>query len=245
MKPDAFFPGLVAAAGIALFGLILLKSVDEIGGDATIFIALLFFPVLGFLLASGQLTEISGPGGWGAKFRAAAEQPVDVELETEPISVVTKAEMPRLQRQIDRVSPRSSVVLQFEAGSTAYTPQAIDQYVHRLREIDPRLVIVFVDGQGRFRASTDALSVGRLASMDHLMHDFTQNLEREDFTALRQLFPLTSRSVRQEQSNGSALRAMLRDGVETLVVTDEFKKPVGVVRRDQIMARLMAELAGE
>ncbi len=38
---------------------------------------------------------------------------------------------------------------------------------------------------------------------------------------------------------------MLRDGVETLVVTDEFKKPVGVVRRDQIMARLMAELAGE
>lgn len=242
-QQTGLFAALIAlAAGLALLA-ILVNWQDEI--DSAVFIALLFFPLIAYALFSGAVSEISGPGGWGAKFRSVAQQPVDIDAEIEPMSVVEKADPQKLERQVDQLSSQGSVAMQMMVGDGPpyYSAMAVNAYLDALRRIDPQLIIVIADTDKRFLASTDAMSLDRLTRLDSLMDDFLGHLRDENLTGIRTLLPLTSRSVQRGASNAVALKIMLEDGVDNLVVTDEFAKPVGVVKRDKIVARLMAELA--
>jgi len=244
---DQQLHGYVAAGLSVLAALAMIAVLDRLGRfETTTFIALIFLPLIAYAVFSGAVTEISGPGGWAAKFRTAARRAVDIDDEIEALNLVGKASLRSLDRQIDRLAPRGSVALQFisgkGAGAPRYDPGAVHMYLDALRRIDPRMVIVVVDKDKKFQASTDVMSLERLQAIDSLMPDFLKYLKDEDFTAMRTLLPLTSQSVRRGQSNAEALHVMLQDKVETLVVTDEFERPVGVIRRDKIVARLMAEL---
>ena len=71
---------------------------------------------------------------------------------------------------------------------------------------------------------------------------FLRALEAADILALQRLVVLTTNSVGAETTNAEALRLMLQDGIDAMVKT-EAGKPKGIVRRDEIVSRLMLTLA--
>ncbi len=60
---------------------------------------------------------------------------------------------------------------------------------------------------------------------------------------LRKFVVLTTNSVRESTTNAEALNIMLTDGVDAMIKTDNRNMPVGIVRRDIIVSRLMVKLA--
>lgn len=60
---------LIAAASAALLGVVLVAILHVVGiTESATIIALLLIPILVFGVASDSLRELTGPGGWGAKF---------------------------------------------------------------------------------------------------------------------------------------------------------------------------------
>src|SRR5262245_44595625 len=81
----------------------LAKSVMNIEGDA-VFVSLLFIPILVYVIISGKLEELKGPGGLEAKFAKAANESISaasekVELSTEEMQIVLKEGLGILERK--------------------------------------------------------------------------------------------------------------------------------------------------
>ena len=97
---------------------------------------------------------------------------------------------------------------------------------------------------GRFVASANGNSV--LAALQLLDYDrrFVQAIENSDVLALRRLVVLTTNSATDDTTNAEALQMMLADGVDALIKTSADGRAAGLVRRDEIVSRLMVKLAG-
>ena len=72
---------------------------------------------------------------------------------------------------------------------------------------------------------------------------FVRAIEDSDLLALRRLIVLTTNSVRAETTNAEALQMMVADGVDAIIKTDERDRPIGLVRKDEIISRLMVKLS--
>jgi hypothetical protein len=110
--------GSLVLVALGLVTLWEIASRLKIKGDAIAVVALLF-PLLVYLVLSGQLTELSGPGGLNAKFRQASEQPCDVaaiEVSEAPLAL-EKASLPDLERWIKKAPDRSKPVLLTQRGN--------------------------------------------------------------------------------------------------------------------------------
>ncbi len=104
--------------------------------------------------------------------------------------------------------------------------------------------MIFLENDtGRFVASSNGNSV--LAALELQDNDqrFVRALEAADLLALRRLIVLTTNSVEADTTNAEALQMMVADGVDAIVKTDPAGNAVGLVRRDEIISRLMVKLA--
>ena len=67
--PPKDLQAISAAAVAALFGVILVVVLHAVGiAESATIIALLLIPIVVYGVASDRLRELTGPGGWGAKF---------------------------------------------------------------------------------------------------------------------------------------------------------------------------------
>ena len=89
---------LAGGAFVLAFAVALAISRMTVGDSAT-FIALLLTPLLVYGVASGKIQEFSAPGGWGAKFREAAQATVT------PTGLTSLNEAERLLDDSARVIP--------------------------------------------------------------------------------------------------------------------------------------------
>jgi hypothetical protein len=100
-----------AAITAAVMGVVLVAALQKgIGiSDSATTVTILLVPLLVYGMVSGRLTELTGPGGWGAKFAK-----LEAEIEK------TKGEMERQQEQINKLVTlsMSPSVLHHLAGIT-------------------------------------------------------------------------------------------------------------------------------
>ena len=73
--------------------------------------------------------------------------------------------------------------------------------------------------------------------------ELEQAITAGDLTRLRTLVSISEKAVDKAELNGTALKKMIDAGVKSLVAVDANGRPVGVVRRDRIVAKLVASLA--
>jgi hypothetical protein len=74
--------------GLSLVGVLKVLKVEESG----VLIALLLMPLLAYGIASGRLTELSGPGGWGAKFAQLETEIAKTKLKVEELFLLSMSE---------------------------------------------------------------------------------------------------------------------------------------------------------
>lgn len=240
------------AAGIILaLGLVLALGLKWTGiQDGVTFIALMVLPLVVYGVASGMVAEFSAPGGWGAKFRDVAGNAVDpapleadAEAEFERLSIVEKRGMSALEAHRATLEPGEPVAMTLVLGRSGYTPQASARYARVLLSVDPGLTVIFVDAEGRFVASASGASMLAALENEEQGWELIEAIGAGDIARVEEHVGLTTESLEAGTTNAEALEAMLGIGASSLVVVDESERPVGVIRREDIVAKMLVKLA--
>ena len=217
--------------------------------DSLGFVMIVVLPLAAYGIASGYVAKISVPGGWAAEFRqvaAAQIRPAPLADEVEDLAIIEKGGLSAIQTYRDSVEIGKPIAISLSIGRQGYySEQAIAEYIRAFLTFDPNLTVIFVENEGgRFVASANGNSV--LAALQLLDYDrrFVQAIENSDVLALRRLVVLTTNSATDDTTNAEALQMMLADGVDALIKTSADGRAAGLVRRDEIVSRLMVKLAG-
>jgi hypothetical protein len=256
-KPFRFTPeqtalcyaGIFLLSGVALTILLYQYGIK----DSPTIIALLIVPLLVYGVASGKILELSGPGGWGAKFNEVAEQKAlitatPISEEMRELQPVEKESLVKLQQILPKLQKKKPVALILFFGRTDYQVLAIVQeYFNQLSRVDPQTVIVIVDNQSRkFVCMIEGEEFAEL--IQHDGQSFISAINSGDKTYLRRINDqrqsavVIFKALSKNSTNADALREMRNLGVKTLVVLDDYGKPESLVRRDEIMSHLFDEI---
>lgn len=233
-----FFVALAVAYLLKRF-----QITDSIG-----FIAIVVLPLAAYGIVSGYVSKLSAPGGWAAEFREIAGtriKPSRLVDEVQDLDIIEKAGLDALREAREGLEPGKPVAISLRLGRSGYySEQAIATYIRAFLTFDPNLTVIFIEaGNGRFVASSNGIAVLAALELQDYDRRFVQALESSDLLALRRLVVLTTNSVDAETTNAQALQMMVADGVDAVVKTDAAGMAVGLVRRDEIISRLMVELA--
>jgi hypothetical protein len=223
----------------------LTKSVVGIDGDV-IFVSLLLIPVLVYLVLSGRLEELRGPGGLEARFTRVAQESVTIAKQAiapsiQAMDMVRKAgleELTRLRAEIDESRP---TVMTIELGRGHYTSDAVTGYLDFLSQFRNFKFVVFLDQAGSFVAYMPQWAVRGMLSKPELKSGFIDAINRNARDDLRRYPGLIQDAISSDATNAEALREMERLNLEALLVVDG-NTPRGVVEREQILSRMMLAL---
>ena len=209
-------------------------------------------PILLYLVLSGDVSEIAGPGGLMAKFKTDANAPVDTSAEIDALEVVQNAMLtdpltlsnyPLTRSRQFRPGAPIALTLRLGDPTSIYDQNAIHQYIEALIKVDPELTVIFNSTDGIFRASTDGVAVLSIVNNDHYGQELEQAIKAADLAKIRTLLAISEKALDKAESNGAALKKMIDAGVKSLVAIDPNGRAIGVVRRDRIVAKLVASLA--
>lgn len=260
LKSNGLWAGLLALIiGCAVLWLFNELGLNEALGDGT-FIAVVALPLIAYALIvySDRVSEVSA-GGVAVKFANFANTEVDAnptsadaEADIGPISIIQKSSIDALRQRRERLSPKDKVALTIAFGrKNNYNKEDVHTYLNVLLAQDADMPVIFVDDAKRFVASTmgvklrDALSQ---TAPGRARHPFIKAIAAGVTKGLGQLadvVALTKTSLPPKTSNAEALQAMLAEDVSILVSVDDAGQPVGVVRREEIMARMLTALASD
>ena len=235
---------------LALAAVWLAKRQLDISDSPTL-IALLVLPLVLYGVISGRLTEFTGPGGWGAKFREAAQQPVDlslapIDLTNTEIDTLRKSGERELQNRLDQGLLRESrpLVLTLTLGQGGYDASALESYLRELSRFANFRFVAFADAQNRLVGYVPHGTLARaLVSTPGAITELLAAVHRADAPAVRAFRGMITESISRRTTNAEALQAMDRLGVDALMVTDENTGTVlGLVDRERILSRMVAAL---
>jgi len=241
---------LTIAALFLVLGLLvawLAKAVLKIEGDAT-FVSLMLFPLLIYLILSGKLEEFKGPGGWEAKFTKAANETISaasekIELSTEDMQIIQKESIRYLERKKQELNEAQPIIMTMELGKRDYYRRMVVlNYLETLSQFRNFKFVVFIDKEKRFVAYMPSWALKGVLKLDELGDNFIWLVNEGDRQRLL-LFPgLVKETINTQSTNVEALREMMKQNVEALVVIDENYHLKGVVEREQILSRMMLSL---
>jgi len=244
----------VRAIGISLLFLVfgflviwLIKAVLNIEGDA-VFVSLLLIPVLVYMVISGKLKELKGPGGLEAKFTEAASESINASSETvEPsiddMQIVAKAGVHALQEQRQKLNEAKPIVMTMELGRRGYyNTEAVLEYIKNLSQFRNFKFVVFLDEGKRFVAYMPPLAFRGLLSMPELGYEFINVINEGHLQDLLRYPGVVRETISTESTDAEALSEMSKQNLEALVVIDENRNLKGVVEREQVLSRMMLAL---
>lgn len=202
-----------------------------------VFIALT--PFIVWLIVSGKISELRGPGGLGISFQKATKADIAplkaIPLPMEEARVLQKGTTAELEEKVRRTSPN---VLSFEIGKKDYYEKdAITKYLEVLGRIPGFKLIVFTDATGRHIAST-TLSI--FTSLN-LKSDYNLVEAVEKGTILGDPGIVHS-FLGRDSTNKDALDEMQRAGVDTIPVLDKGRTVVGIVERNKIVTDVVSKV---
>lgn len=218
--------------------------------DSVIVVALLVVPLLLYGIVSGRLTEFSGPGGWGAKFREAARQPVDTSLEPidlEQVNTVEKENYNLFHEQIRRkdIQEGKPVILTMIMGKNKYNTQSWSDYLRDLSNYPNfKLTIIRDDNNGLVAY----IPVPRLKRASELQTDdfkaLIDAINRGDKASLLTIPGVFTRTMPPRTTNANALRTMEKYGLEAIPVVDKDNRVLAIADRERILSHMILALIG-
>lgn len=237
------------AVGIFGAGILLALVFHGFGlkDPATTLMALLLIPLVAYGIASGKITEFSGPGGINAKFQAAAKQNIEVAATSltdskNQLQKVEKKSSHELKEIISKLEKGRPVALTLRFGKANYYERSVvEQYVRDLLEFDSEMVIVIVrDSNDEFIAMIDANSFLALSRSDE--QQLINAVGDGNINYLKESPLFLFEGILDHRTNADALRKMAALNTKTLVVLNDQKQPHAIVKRDDIVAQILERL---
>ena len=238
---------LAAGAFAAAFLMAVIINKAKLG-DSVTFIALLLTPMIVYGVASGKIQEFSAPGGWGAKFREAAQAVVTPTALTTPLNevlqrfdVIEKGGLSELQGLGSRLQKDKPIALSFQLGQQNYDAGVAVKYIQFLLLTDRNMTVLILDASHHFVAMTEGQTMQTL--LESQGQRITSALASGDKNFFLTLPGFHTNSIKATDSNATALEKMREQNARAIVVVDEQGTPTGVVKFDDIVARLLEKLA--
>jgi CBS domain-containing protein len=242
------------AIGISLLFLLLgfaivwfVKTIVKIEDNA-VYVSLLFIPVLVYVIISGRLKELKGPGGLEARFSEAAAQEIKpvsetIEPSVEEMQVVAKEGLRVLQRKKPDIDETRPIIMTMVPGKGRYYDwNAVAQYVSFLGQYRNFKFVVFLDDKEHFVAYMPSWAFKGLISLPELAGEFISVVNEGRMQDLCRYPGVVKETISTKSSNVEALRRMTAENLEALVVIDEDRKLKGVIEREQVISKIMLTL---
>lgn len=246
---------LVTLLGLAVFGLFEVLGRGEGLGDLA-FIALVVVPLIAYGIGSGMVQEFTAPGGWGAKFHEVARETVDPRptteaagVDVEDLSIVTKGGPSTLMRQMRKPVPDRNVALTLTMGRR-YSADWVQTYLSSLLSQGSGLSVVLLDDDNRHLASTSGpkLLTAMRADDGQTADDLIDAIALpapEGLEQLGNLVALNRDTLSPDATNADALRKMVEADLQAMIVVGADGRLAGIVRRDDIIAKLLLKLTAD
>ena len=238
---------ILLALAVFVFGAALAVAFSEYGIGDGVFIALLLTPLLVFGVASGLVQEFTAPGGWGAKFRQAAKReitPMPLTEAIEDFQAVEKESLGALRQAGQRLDKNTPVALSLRFDrAQGYNERAVRQYLEMLSAADRDLAVIILDEGGKFVASADGGALMQLLNQHEDAMFFMNAMRGHDRSYFQQSVSFLTDSLATTYSNAEALERMSELNARIMAVTDK-AVPVGFLRRENLMTKLLVELTG-
>ena len=233
-------------AAAALLALLIGLLVSRIVADSVTFVALIVLPLVVYSIVAGKLKEFSAPGGWGAKFEEIAAEkvkPSPITDSVQNLDIFSKGGVRALANAVQDRTTQNPIALTLTLGKTSYTPQDLKASIDTLRAFDPETTVLFLYSNGTLAAYAEATAVLALLRTPDYEAELMGYVANSNADALRTLPGFQSQALSSERSNAEALQLMQKSNARSLVVTGIDNRPTGVVKRDQITAKMLLELA--
>ena len=230
------------------FGLLwLAKSILKMEGE-TVFISLLFIPIIIYVITSGKLEQLKGPGGLEAKFAKTADEKIIIQSDkviasVEEMQIVKKESIEVLEIKKKEINENQPIVMIMEIGkSDYYKRKDVISYIEFLSQFRNFKFIVFIDDQKKFAAFMPFWSLKGLLSKNNIGDEFIDLINEGHKSDLLRYPGIVIDTIRINYTNAQALKEMTKQNLEALVVTDEANMLKGVVEREQVLSRMMLSL---
>jgi hypothetical protein len=242
---------LFIAAAVLVIGLGLAYGIKRFSlGDSVTLIALMIIPLLAYGVVSGGISEFTGPGGWGAKFREEAKKtivPVPITSSIVEGEFIAKGDFGQLDNIDRNLTPGEPVAMTLQLGRGGYyQAPVITQYIKVLSQHDPDMSVVVIDANGKYVASAKgSVVLAQLTDTNNPERStlFMNAVRGSDPAAILKIGGFSDKSISDTASNVDALRKMQTENTSRLVAVTPVGAPEGVVLRDMIVTRLLVELA--
>lgn len=242
---------LLIATAVLVVGLVLAYGIKRFSlGDSVTLIALMIIPLLAYGVVSGDISEFTAPGGWGAKFREEAKKTIDpVPISSSIVEgeFVAKGDFVQLENVDRNLAPGEPVSMTLQLGrGDYYQAPVIAEYIRVLSQHDPDMSVVVIDPAGKYVASAKGsvvlaqLTDTKNPDQTYLLMDA---LRGSNPSAILKIGGFSDKSIADTASNVEALRKMQSENTARLVAVTQARAPEGVVLRDMIVTRLLVELA--
>jgi CBS domain len=225
---------------LAVLIVVLVQGVANVEGDVVL-VSLLVLPIVIYLLLSGRLQELRGPGGWEIKLAAVAGQPIDSasqEVRFEPVELIEKAAPAPLADDFPENKP---IVMSLVQDHLRYDRQAVLTRLTQLAQFRSLRFLVVLDQNQRVLAYLPHRSAARLLDDPDRGGQFIDLVNAGDSNAFTStaLPGLVTKTLRARSSNADALKIMEEHNLEALVVVDDNDRMLGVVERPQVLSKML------
>ncbi len=214
-------------------------------------IVLAALPVALWMLATGRLESLSIGDLTIKAFQSAAAVPAGEDAKPlDPLAVEeVRADPKGASGRIPELAARGTQALTFRLGSNAYVGSVMQEYVDVLTAAPHLRWIVLEDGDGRLVGLADAHELGaatrsRQLSMDEVARHLNEGSETDRAWLSRALpgFVPATDALPAGATRQQALERFAKSTAEALPVLDAEGGLRGMVRRDALVAGLLADV---
>ena len=224
---------------ISVVFFILLYFISTLGMtsmDPTIII-LALVPFVVWLIVSGKLKEVKGPGGISLTLKDQVQKTVTPESSDEPLAVDPAViQVKGDSTLLDRFAKIPATTLSLEIGKTGYYYQeAISQYIEYLSLNPDFKYVLFADNKNHFKGLMK-------------VQEFKTFLDTEDVVPLIENAEIlnhprmSKNTVKDTDSNKNALNEMEALNVNMLAVTNKSGHFIGVVTQEEIVRKILTNV---
>jgi CBS domain-containing protein len=238
-----------AAAGATFFlllGLGVVWFARKIAGinDGAVLSVLVIIPALLYVVLRGDLSELRGPGGWGATFRVTkatvnfGAQSLDTIGDPQ---LLAKDSLSGLDSRIQALDRDQPVLMTVTLGEH-YTVTAMTTYLDNLARLPRFNLVAFLDRSGGFIGCASPTVLLSLMQDTGLGTGFLRAVEDGNAANVFRYPGILNNVIPAETTNSQALEAMSRHGLSALAVVGDDRRVKGVVEREQLMSKLVLSL---
>jgi len=215
--------------------------------ESSVLITLMLLPLLAYLIGSGRVSEFKAPGGLEAKFTQAASESVAPSSETiaydDPQLIAKLSVRDLIERKAHEIDDSQPIIMTMTlSGNAQYNPVDVEQYLKVLSQFRNFKFVVFLDREDRFVAYIPSWALRQLLQLPDLAGEFINAINMGQAAQVIRYPGVVRKTISVRSTNAEALREMLAQNIEALLVVDDTRKLRGVIQREQVLSRMMLSL---